>query len=104
MGHLFEKRKICHGFQGNYRSEEKKSRGGKEEEEEAVGQILWTELDFGGILSLQDKQRQPFSWFYVAFIHPSSCHPRLLSSSLSFVDDVCDLHVSRAAESSEKSV
>lgn len=30
MGHLFEKRKICHGCQGNYHSERKGGGGGRE--------------------------------------------------------------------------
>lgn len=87
MGHLFEKRKICHGCQGNYHSERKKGGGGVEgcgrKEKKEVQQLLWTELDFGGILSLQDKQQRGlfslFSLFLFLSSHPSSCHPPSLS-------------------------
>lgn len=60
MGHLFEKRKICHGYQGNYHSERKGGWGGRlqEKRKKKVPQLLWAELDFGGILSLQDKQQR----------------------------------------------
>lgn len=60
MGHLFEKRKICHGCQGNYHSEKKEGgqvAGGKKKKKKKVQRLLWTELDFSGILSLQDKQQ-----------------------------------------------
>lgn len=79
MGHLFEKRKICHGCQGNYHSERNGVGGadpGKEEEKKKkVWQLLWTELDFGGILSLEDKQQQG----------PFSLSPSLFISSLFFI-------------------
>ena len=44
MGHLFEKRKICHGCQGNYQSVGKGEGGRKKNGPTA----LRTELDFSG--------------------------------------------------------
>lgn len=77
MGHLFEKRKICHGCQGNYHSEKKGgAHCGREGKKKEVQQLLWTELDFGGILSLQDKQQWDLfsfsSLFLLHIIHPLS--------------------------------
>lgn len=80
MGHLFEKRKICHSCQGNYHSERKGGGGvaGCGRKEKKVQQLLWTELDFGGILSLQDKQKQGL--FFLSFL-PSFFSLSLISHS-----------------------
>lgn len=68
MGHLFEKRKICHGCQGNYHSERKGGGAGcGRKKKKEVQQLLWIELDFGGILSLQDKQQRACSLFLLSF-------------------------------------
>lgn len=63
-----------------------KGRGGAgcmRKEKKEVQQLLWTELDFGGILSLQDnQQRGLFSLSFLCLpLHPSSCHPPSLTPS-----------------------
>lgn len=68
MGHLFEKTKICHGCQGNYHSERKGGQVAWGKKKKEVQQLLWTELDFGGILSLQDNQQRGLFFLFSLYL------------------------------------
>lgn len=80
MGHLFEKRKICHGCQGNYHSERK--RGGRLHEERKkrsptafMDRIrLWWNII---------PARQPAAGPVLSFFSLSTSPPLFMSSSLS---------------------